>query len=351
MWRWRSLLPLDDGPIRYPLAIGDTPLMASPGLRRVSGFSQLYLKDETRSPTGSNKDRATGLVLEQGLRQGFETVTAASSGNVAVSLSLGAAAAGLRAVIFVPAHVSEGKLRIMLLVGARVFKVEEGYEVAYRLSRQAAREFGWLDRNTGANPATIEGKKTVAFEIWEQLGREVPDVAVVPVGDGTTLSALWKGFRELRACGVIEQLPRLIGVQAEGCQPLKCLCDHVAPPYTRSHTIADGIFVDAPINGFTAIRDVRDSRGAFVAVSDEALLQAIEILASAGGIVAEPAGAAAFAGLDPAREAGLIRQNECVVAMVTGTGLKTPHYLQSTGTVFEIRGSLREVDKAMASGD
>jgi len=124
MWRYRDLLPIDSGPVRYPLAIGGTPLMASPGLRRESGLADLWLKDETRSPTGSNKDRATALVLEDALRRNITTITAASTGNVAVSLAVGAAAAGVRAVIFVPAHVKEGKLRLMLLAGATVFRVQ-----------------------------------------------------------------------------------------------------------------------------------------------------------------------------------------------------------------------------------
>ena len=162
-----------------------------------TGVADLWLKDETRSPTGSNKDRATALVLEDAMRRDITTVTAASTGNVAVSLAVGAAAAGIKAVIFVPAAVKEGKLRLMLLAGATVFRVKEGYEAAFELSRAAARAFGWLDRNTGTNPWTVEAKKTVAFEIWEQLDRACTGCRGVPVGDGTTLSAIAKGFREL----------------------------------------------------------------------------------------------------------------------------------------------------------
>ncbi len=195
MWRYRDLLPLESGPINYPLSVGGTPLLASPGLRAHLGMSELWIKDETRTPTGSNKDRATALVLETAMRTGSGAVTCASTGNVAVSLAVGAAAAGKRAFIFVPDDVAESKLALMLLAGATVFRVRQGYDAAFKLSRRAAREFGWHDRNTGYNPMTLDAKKTVALEIWEQLGREVPDVVVCPVGDGPDAQRDRQGIR------------------------------------------------------------------------------------------------------------------------------------------------------------
>jgi threonine synthase len=346
MWRWRDLLPLDEGAILYPLPVGGTPLLELPGLRRLTGLSSLFLKTETRSPTGSNKDRATALVLEYALRKGINTVTAASTGNVAVSLATGAAASGLQAVIFVPAEVGEGKLRMMRAAGATVFRVRGGYETAFQLSRACAAAHGWMDRNTGANPVTLEAKKTVALEIWEQMGREVPDVVVVPVGDGTSLSAVAKGFRELVACGVAGRVPRLIGVQAEGCQPLKRLWAGEEPaPYCG--TIADGINVKHPVNGITAVRDVRESGGAFVAVSDDAIRAAIGTLSHHGGILAEPAAAAGFAGLEPARAAGYIEETERIVVVITGSGMKTLHYLEPGGAEYEVEGDVAEVEAAL----
>jgi threonine synthase len=348
MWRYRDLLPIDHMPIRYPLAVGGTPLIAPPRLRHESGIDELWLKDETRSPTGSNKDRATALVMEGAIRRNIGTVTAASTGNVAVSLAVGAAASGIEAVIFVPAAVHEGKLRLMLLAGATVFRVEEGYEAAFQLSRAAARAFGWLDRNTGTNPWTVEAKKTVAFEIWEQLGRELPDVVIVPVGDGTTLSAMAKGFRELVACGVTDRLPRIIGVQAEGCQPLKRASEGCKVGPMVAETIADGIAVVEGINAVTALRDVRESRGTFVAVSDRMILAAIQTLGSRAGVVAEPAAAAGYAALDVALQDGFIRSSERVVILITGSGLKTPQYLEPRSKALRIRASLDEVAEAIA---
>lgn len=348
MWRYRSLLPVEDGDIRYPLAIGGTPLVASPGLRESTGVPHLYLKDETRTPTGSNKDRATALVLEHALRREVPAVSCASTGNVAVSLAVGAAAAGIEATIFVPPEVSGLKLKLMLLSGATVLKVHEGYEAAFELSRRAARAFGWYDRNTGVNPLTLEAKKTVAFEIWEQLGRQVPDAVIVPVGDGPTLSAMTKGFRELVACEAADRMPRMIGVQAEGCQPLKKAweagdrVESVAP-----RTVADGIAVGAPISAQLVLRDVRETGGGFVAVSDEDMLGAVRTLASRGGIVAEPAGAAAFAGLEAALQAEMIDPEELVVAHVTGTGFKNPDYLLPAATAFEVGATLEEVERVV----
>ena len=348
MWRYRKLLPIGDGEIRYPLAVSGTPLVTPPRLMDAVGMPRLHLKDETRTPTGSNKDRATALVLEHALHREVPAVSCASTGNVAVSLAVGAAAAGIEATIFIPPEVSGLKLNLMLLSGATVIKVREGYEAAFDLSRRAARAFGWYDRNTGVNPFTLEAKKTVAFEVWEQLGRRVPDVVIVPVGDGPTFSAMTKGFRELVACEAADRLPRMVGVQAENCQPLKRAwetggrVESVAP-----RTFADGIAVGAPIGGELVLRDVRETGGGFVAVSDEEMLDAVRMLASRGGIVSEPAGAASFAGLEAALKAGMVGQDELVVAHVTGTGFKNPDYLLPETSPFEIGATLEEVEQVV----
>jgi len=348
LWRYRGLLPLDPGAVRYPLPVGDTPLLALPALRLAAGIPNLWLKDETRSPTGSNKDRATALVLQHALNLGIETVSCASTGNVAVSLAVGAAAAGKRAVVFVPAGVAEAKLGLMLAAGAVVLRVRGGYREAFRLSEWAAAAFGWCNRNTGVNPFAAEAKKTVAFEIWEQLGRAVPDVLVVPVGDGVTLSAMAKGFRELVACGGAPRMPRLVGVQAEGCQPVKRAWETRLPVRpARASTIADGIAVEAPVCAAAAVRDVRQTGGGFVAVSDAEITEAVHTLATRGGVLAEPAGAAAFAGLRPALIAGLVRASDQVVVLVTGSGLKAPRYLVPARPVIEVPDDREAVRRAL----
>jgi threonine synthase len=349
LWRYQNLLPVDPGTSPYPLPVGDTPLHTLPDIRQATGIPNLWLKDETRSPTLSNKDRATALVLQHAMNVGIKTVTCASTGNVAVSLAVGAAAIGRHAVVFVPSGVSESKLVLMLACGATVLKVNEGYRAAVRLSREAAAAFGWGDRNTGINPITLDGKKTVALEIWEQLGREVPDVVIVPAGDGTTLSGMAKGFRELVACGAALRMPRIVGVQAEGAQPIKQAWEtrsRIHP--VQAATIADGIAVGEPISGAMAVRDVRESEGGFVSVSDAGMLDAMRLLATAGGVLAEVAGAASVAGLRPALDAGLIHPGERVVALITGSAFKTPQFLAPAGSAFEVQADLDEVERALA---
>lgn len=344
MWRYRRLLPLGEGPVRYPLPVGGSPLLAPPLLRERMGMAALWLKDETRGPTGSNKDRATALVVEQAMRAGARTVSCASTGNVAVSLAVGAAAAGLSAVVFVPAETEPARLTVMLMAGATVVRVRAGYAAAFELSRTVAAQLGWHDRNTGVNPATTEAKKTVALEIWEQLGRAVPDVVIAPVGDGPTLSALAKGFGELRALGAAPSVPRLVGVQAEGAQPVKLAWEQGEPvrPVTP-RTIAAGIAVGEPISGDDVVRDVREAGGGFVAVSDAALLAAMDDLLGGAGVLAEPAAAASLAGLRRALETGLVDPGERVVLLVTGSGWKTPQHLDSDRVPLDVEGHPDEV--------
>ena len=364
MWRYRDLLPVADGPVRYPVPIGGTPLLPAPALRQTLGTPllpapalrqtlgtpRLWIKDETRNPTASNKDRATALVLEDGLRRGVGTITTASTGNAAVATAFGAAAAGMRAVIFVSTDCHSEKLALMAQAGAWVFQVREGYAAAVDLSRAAARTFGWLDRNTGANPFTIEAKKTVAFEVWEQLGRRLPDLMIAPVGDGPTLVALDKGFAELVSCGLAARQPRLIGVQAERCQPLvRAWLGAPAGPteLDPAATVADGIAVVRPAIGDAVLDAVRRGGGGMVAVSDGALLSAVATLAAWAGVGAEPAGAAALAGLEVAIERGLANRLETVVLLVTGREIKAGGAPADLGRVAVV-GNLDEVERVLA---
>lgn len=350
MWRYRALLPLGDGPVEYPVPIGGTPLLPAPALRRARGTPRLWIKDETRGPTASNKDRATALVIEDGLRRGVDTITTASTGNAAVATAFGAAAAGMRAVILVSESCQPEKLALMMQAGARVFPVRGGYAAAVDLSRAAARTFGWLDRNTGVNPLTVEAKKTVAFEVWEQLGRRMPDVMVAPVGDGPTLVALDKGFAELVRCGLADRQPRLVGVQADRCQPLvrSWLGEAVgSAELDPAATVADGIAVVRPAIGDAVLEAVRRGGGAMVAVSDDALLGAVAALAARAGVGAEPAGAAALAGLGAALARGLVDPQETVVLLVTGREVKaagaTPGLTRTTTVE-----TLDEVERLLA---
>jgi len=335
LWRYQRLLPRPDESPRFPLRVGGTPLRPAPRLGATIGVPRLWLKDETANPSASNKDRATALVVDAALRAGETVVTTSSTGNAAVSTARGAASAGLAAVIFVPEDCAAVKVATMTAAGARVFRVRQGYRAAFELSRAAAARFGWADRNTGANPATIEAKKTVALEIWEQLGRRVPQVVAVPVGDGPTLVGMAKGFRELRACGVIDDVPRIIGVQAAACAPLAdrwrnmststARATAVDPAPDPAATIADGIAVPVPSVGEWTLDEVRLASGSFVTVADREIEAAIAALEELAGVRSEPAGAAAVAGLRCAVEQGLADPGETAVALVTGAGVARPH--------------------------
>ena len=309
MWRYRALLPLDDGPVRYPLPIGGTPLLPSPALRAALGMPGLWLKDETRGPSASNKDRATALVIEGGLRGGVDTITTASTGNAAISTALGAAAAGLRAAIFVSTGCSPDKLALMAQAGRVGVPGPRGLRRGggpLPRGRPGIRLAGPQHRR---EPVTVEAKKTVAFEVWEQLGRRRPTSMVVPVGDGPTLVALDKGFDELVRCGLADRRPRLIGVQA---RPLPAagagLARGRAGPaqLDPAGTVADGIAVLRPAIGDAVLAAVGRDGGGMVAVDDDALLRAVDALAARAGVGAEPAGAAALAGLHRALEVGLV---------------------------------------------
>jgi threonine synthase len=260
-------------------------------------------------------------------------VTCSSTGNAASSLAGFAAEAGIAAYIFVPADAPEAKVAQLLVYGARVFLVEQTYEDAFRTCQASVDAFGWYNRNCAINPYLVEGKKTCGLEIAEQMRGRVPDVVTVALGDGCTTAGIWKGLVEMKRHGVIDRLPRLIAVQAEGAAPLArtfARGDERIEP-VDAKTLADSINVGTPRNGVKALRAVRASGGAVVTASDDAILSWVPRLARATGVFAEPTGVAALAGLEAAIEKGLVRRGERVLHVATGNGLK------------DIRGAMRSV--------
>jgi len=322
--RVRPLLPLSDRAPVLPLVVGDTPMCAVPLLRENLGLPNLWVKDDTRNPSASYKDRASALVCLKAAEYGESVIVAASTGNAATALSCLAASLGQRAVILVPASAPRAKLVQMLCYGAQVVPVQGSYDQAFELSLEATRLFGWYNRNTAYNPFTIEGKKTAALEVVRDLGGRSPDAVVIPTGDGVILSGIAKGFRDLVRAGVITRVPKLISVQAAGSAAIANAVregrDLVAVPGAK--TVADSICVDAPRAGLLAVREIRASGGHAVVVEDEAIVRAIAELARLGGIFAEPAAAAALAGLHVAMQESVISANDEIVLMITGHGLK-----------------------------
>lgn len=326
MWRYRALMPLASEAAVPPLTVGGTPLYDAPRVASALGLAQVWVKDDGRNPTGSLKDRASALIVARAMAEGIRVVTTASTGNAAAALAGLAASVGLPAVIFVPETAPEAKIAQLLTYGATVLLVKGNYDRAFDLAVAAAERYGWYNRNTGMNPYTLEGKKTVAFEIAEQLGWRMPDAVVVSVGDGNIISGVHKGFRDLHALGWIDRIPRLIGVQADGSaacyQAWKTGADPATMEPINAQTVADSIAADLPRDRVKAVRAVRETNGAFVSVSDEAILAAIPRLARESGVFAEPAASAAYAGAQAALAEGVLSASDRIVLIVTGSGLK-----------------------------
>ncbi|RMF40276.1 MAG: pyridoxal-phosphate dependent enzyme, partial [Anaerolineae bacterium] len=290
LWRYLPLLPVGDpGGEGTPLRrAGGTPMYAPPALARSLGLRRLWLKDESPNPTASFKDRASAVVVARAREIGAQVVVTASTGNAGAALAGMAAAVGHRAVIFAPKSAPPAKIAQLRVFGAQVLLVDGNYDAAFDLSIQAAEAFGWYCRNTGYNPFTAEGKKTAAFEIWEQVSAVSGQPSAVSerlavfvsVGDGNIISGIHKGFKDLLELGLIESVPRIFGVQSENsaavAHAFAAGTEDIQP--VQATTLADSISVDLPRDGVRAVRAARQTGGAYLTVSDEAILAAIPAL-------------------------------------------------------------------------
>ena len=322
---WRDFMPLGRSGRRSPHPVGQTPWVHRPRAARHFGVRDLWLKDDTRNHSGSTKDRASELVVAQATALGRSVVATASTGNAATALAAMAATADLPAVVLVPASAPVAKLVQMRVYGARVIAVDGTYDEAFELCNAACETYGWYNRNTGLNPWTIEGKKSVALEMAAQSDFEPPDVVVVPTGDGVILSGVAKGFDDLLRAGWIRRRPRLLAVQPEGSAAVaRAWADGAETPalHAGASSVADSLVVSMPRNGRLCLRRIRESEGAVVTVSEDEILAAIVDMARLGGIFAEPAAAAGWAGLAVARRRGHVTAQDRVALLVTGTGLK-----------------------------
>lgn len=339
LWRYLPLLPVDEpAGNSTPLHIaGWTPVFALPSLAKKLNLQHLWLKDESRNPTASFKDRASAVVVTRAQELKSEIVVTASTGNAGAALAGMAAAVNQKAIIFAPKSAPPAKVAQLLVFGAKVILIDGSYDDAFDLTIKASNEFGWYCRNTGYNPFTLEGKKTAAFEIWEwwikthhdwhqqdsSLDNHSPLTIFVSVGDGNIISGIHKGFKDLFALGWISNMPRIIGVQALGSSAIAnafhANTETITP--VSSNTIADSISVDLPRDGVRAIRATKETIGTYITVSDEEILQAIAELGKVG-VFAEPAGATAYAGLVKSTTMGVVRSEDPILVLNTGSGLK-----------------------------
>ncbi len=322
IWRYLPLLPVFSQPFNTTIQVGGTPLIQSEPLAQSFGIKGLWLKDDTRNPSGSLKDRATEVGIQHAKEMGQETMVAASTGNAAASLACLSAQHDMEAVIFAPSSAPEAKLTQILQYGAKLFPVDGSYDDAFDLSTKVVEDTGWYSRSTGINPILSEGKKTVSLEIAEQLNWQIPDHVFVPVGDGCIIGGVYKGFYDLLKLGWIEKIPKIHAVQSNGSSAIVNALSTGTLSAVNASTIADSISVDLPRDGLKAIRAVKESNGAGINVSDDAILDAQHVLAKSSGIFAEPAAATGFAGLVKSIHQELVSADERVVVLVTGTGLK-----------------------------
>ncbi|MFB6360846.1 MAG: threonine synthase [Halobacteriales archaeon] len=344
-WKYRAFLPVSDDADPVTLGEGGTALLEAPRLSEALGVTT-YVKDDGRNPTGVLKDRASAVSMTKARELGRETVTCASTGNAAASLGGYAARGGFDCRIFVPGSAPEGKLAQPLVYGADVLAVEGSYEQATALSLEVTDAYGWYNRNAAINPFQVEGKRTVGLEVAEQAHARglSPDWFVFSVGDGCTIFGGWKGVKELRDLGLVDDAPRMLGVQAEGAPHVHEVFNGEQDPSEAAETLADSIAVGKPANLVKAVKALRESDGESVLVSDEAILEAETLLGRTEGVYAEPAAAAPVAGVAKAREQGIIGAEETVVVCVTGTGLKdTKSAQQAAGTPTSIPPTLEAV--------
>lgn len=323
MWRYHKIMSVKEKDFSNTLKVGWTPLYKSINLNKKLGLKELYIKDEGLNPTASLKDRASAVAVMKAIENNVTTIACSSTGNAASSLAGNAARMGLKTYIFVPKRAPEGKLAQLLVYGANVISVDGDYRDTFKLSKEAISFYGWYNRNAAINPHLVEGKKTVALEIAEQLNWEVPDWVVVSVGDGCTIGGVYKGFYDLKELGIINNIPKILGVQASGCCPLyTAYKNNEDLKESEELTIADSIAVGIPRNPVKALNAVDKSNGDWITVTDEEIIEAISILGNTEGIFGEPAGVAGLAGLIKAVENKIISKGNRVSVIVTGNGLK-----------------------------
>jgi len=334
IWRYAPLLPVAD-PNPIDLGTGFTPLVRADRLAAELGLGELWVKNDTANPTGSFKDRVVSVALTKARQLGFKVAACASTGNLANSVAAHAARAGMTSVVFIPHDLETAKIVTTAVYGGHVVAVQGTYDDVNRLCAELTSEHPtWAFVNVNVRPYYAEGSKTLAFEVAEQLGWQVPDHVVVPVASGSQLTKIRKGFAELHTVGLLDEEPavRVSGAQAAGCAPVATAfadgADAIRP--VKPATIAKSLAIGNPADGWYALRAVRESGGSCEAVTDDEIIDGIRLLARTEGIFAETAGGVTIATLAKLAAKGVVRPDERVVVYVTGHGLKTVEALTAT---------------------
>lgn len=320
--KWLEILPIKHLESLPKLKIGETPLYHFNKFQNNPLEFDLFLKDDSQNPTYSFKDRASAIVSAFAKEHGFDIIITASTGNAGSSLAGISASQRQKAIVMVPASAPMAKLAQIIMYGATIIPVKGTYDDAFNLSIEATKKFGWYNRNTAYNPLTIEGKKTVSFELFDQMNETMPDRIFVPVGDGVIISGVYKGFEDLLKLGIIHKVPIMVAVQSSGSDNLIRNINNKHFEMRKSDTLADSISVDYPRNFYMARDFLKKYNGEWVSVSDEEIISASKILSSETGLFAEPAGATAFAGMLKYKDSNKIPEGSKNVILLTGSGLK-----------------------------
>ncbi len=324
-WRYREMLP----PVKHMVSLGEggTPLNKAERLAKAAGLKDLYLKDETRNPTNSYRDRAAAFLTSNAIDQGFEALVCATNGNMGASLAAYGAKAGLICHVLVPKVVDVGKLTQMIAYDAVIEESGVIVDDSIRKASALAKETGWYQATAELNPLVVEAQKTISFEINEQFA--VPDWVIVSMGSGGTIYSLWKGFKELKELGLTDSLPRMVGVQTEGCAPIvNELTEQSSSKSCNPSTRALAILVGEPLQSELAVKAIQESNGLALTVSDADILTAELQVAKLEGVFAEPASSATVAALQKLK-IDRISSDSSVVCLITGSGLKATDVLQA----------------------
>jgi threonine synthase len=328
VWRYKDFMPIRDPSKIVSLNEGGTGLHSCQRLAKILGVKHLYVKNEGENPTGSFKDRGMTVGITKAVELNMKTVICASTGNTSASLAAYAAKAGLQCTVLIPSgKIAYGKLAQAMVYGAKVVQIRGNFDHALKMVLELSEKHREVYLLNSINPYRLEGQKSLAFEICDQLNREPPDRVVLPVGNAGNISAIWKGFIEFHKLGLIDKLPKMTGIQAEGAAPIaqaiKNGKDEIVP-MDKPETVATAIRIGAPISWKKAMRAIRESDGTAETVTDEEILEAQKMLATSEGLFVEPASASSIAGLKKLLEAGKIDKDEVVACVTTGHGLKDP---------------------------
>lgn len=352
VWRYRNFMPIHESTKPITLNEGGTGLHRSERLGTEFGVKNLYVKNEGENPTGSFKDRGMTVGVTKAVELGARHVICASTGNTSASLAAYAARAGIRCTVLIPSgKIAYGKLSQAMIHGAKVLQVKGNFDEALEFVLKLAEKHKDIYLLNSINPFRIEGQKSLGFEICEQLNYEVPDRIIIPVGNAGNISAVWKGLKEFYELGLIKKLPKMTGIQAVGSAPIvqaiKNNSDKIIP-VEQPETIATAIRIGAPVSWKKAVNAIRESGGTAETVTDDEILNAQKTLARVEGIFVEPASASSIAGLNKLIKRGIIMEDEKVVCITTGHGLKDPDTaIKQSEKPIEVEADISAIETAL----